>query len=111
MLPAAVRYQTELAQNVAALKAAGVEADTSALTDVTTPITTLRSALATLKAALEHEGGDDALAHATYSTISLPRPGASVCGARRHERSELFAETGSKRHRPHEASSMLRTTA
>ena len=28
ILPAALRYQTELAQNVAALKAAGVEADT-----------------------------------------------------------------------------------
>ena len=31
MLPAAVRYQTELALNVGALKAAGVEADTSTL--------------------------------------------------------------------------------
>ena len=34
VLPAAVRYQTELALNVAALKAAGVEADTASLIEV-----------------------------------------------------------------------------
>ena len=34
ILPAAVRYQTELAQNIAALKAAGVEADTAPLDEV-----------------------------------------------------------------------------
>ena len=37
ILPAAVRHQTEVAQNVAALKAAGVEADTAPLTEVTGP--------------------------------------------------------------------------
>ena len=38
ILPAAIRYQTELAQNVAALKAAGVEASTSALEAVSGPV-------------------------------------------------------------------------
>ena len=42
VLPAAVRYQTELAANVAALKAAGVEADTAALQEVSAPIAELR---------------------------------------------------------------------
>ncbi|HRI95715.1 MAG TPA: glutamine synthetase III, partial [Nocardioides sp.] len=37
VLPAALRYQTELASNVAALKAAGVEADTATLEAVSAP--------------------------------------------------------------------------
>ncbi|PRY10261.1 glutamine synthetase III [Kineococcus rhizosphaerae] len=51
ILPAAIRYQTQLAQNVAALKAAGVEADTTLLEQVSAPIAALRDAVATLKAA------------------------------------------------------------
>ena len=52
VLPAAIRYQTELAQNVATMKAAGLAADTGLLEQVTTPIADLMSALAGLKAAL-----------------------------------------------------------
>jgi glutamine synthetase len=52
ILPAAVRYQTELAQNVAALKAAGVDADTTLLELVSQPIASLTKALGDLKAAL-----------------------------------------------------------
>lgn len=55
VLPAAVRYQTELALNVSTLLAAGVEADTGTLADVTAPLAELRAALATLKSALAHE--------------------------------------------------------
>ena len=43
ILPAAVRYQTELAQNVATLKAAGIEPDTTLLEAVSTPISELTS--------------------------------------------------------------------
>ena len=43
ILPAAIRYQTELAQNVAALKAAGVEPTLSLLEAVSTPISELTS--------------------------------------------------------------------
>ncbi|WP_328293579.1 glutamine synthetase III [Kineococcus sp. NBC_00420] len=57
ILPAAIRYQTQLAQNVAALTAAGVEADASLLQAVTTPITALRKALVTLKAVAFEEAG------------------------------------------------------
>jgi hypothetical protein len=40
-VPAAIRYQTELAQNVAALKAAGVKADVTLLNKITALITSL----------------------------------------------------------------------
>ena len=56
ILPAATRYQTELASNVASLKAVGVDADTAALDEVSATITGLRSAIATLRAALDHDG-------------------------------------------------------
>jgi len=66
ILPAAIRYQTELAQNVAALRAAGVDTDLSTLEVVSAPLAQLRSAIAALDAAIagahEHEG----LAEATY---------------------------------------------
>ena len=38
-----MRHQTEVAQNVAALKAAGVDADTAPLHEVTGPLTELRA--------------------------------------------------------------------
>ena len=50
ILPAAVRYQTELAQNVAALKKAGLTPDMTLLEAVSTPISELTAALAALKA-------------------------------------------------------------
>jgi glutamine synthetase len=73
ILPAALRYQTELAQNVAALKAAGVEADTATLTSVSEPIAALRSGLAALTDALAHEHDEDPLVAATYARdVVLP---------------------------------------
>jgi glutamine synthetase len=59
ILPAALRYQTELAHNVAALKSAGVAADTTLLLSVTAPITALVDALAGLTEALavSEDGG------------------------------------------------------
>lgn len=52
VLPAAVRYQTELAANVAALKAAGVEPDLAPLTEITSLVAGLRSSLGELRGAL-----------------------------------------------------------
>jgi glutamine synthetase len=65
VLPAAIRYQTELASNVAALKAAGVDADLSTLLAVSAPINELRAGLATLADAIAHEHDEDALVTAT----------------------------------------------
>jgi glutamine synthetase len=52
ILPAAIRYQTELAQNVATLKAAGMDPDVTLLQAVSTPIASLTTALADLRAGL-----------------------------------------------------------
>jgi glutamine synthetase len=64
ILPAALRYQTELATNVAALRAAGVDADTSTLLSVSGPIGALRSGLSALASAVagahEHQGIEEA---------------------------------------------------
>jgi glutamine synthetase len=72
VLPAAVRYQTELAVNVGALLAAGVEADKAPLDEITTSVSALRSALATLKDALAADAGHEALDEAEHAQSLLP---------------------------------------
>jgi glutamine synthetase len=81
ILPAAVRYQTELAANVAALTAAGVAADTASLEAVSAPIADLRSALATLKEALAADAGHDALAEGQHARDALLPAMAAVRSA------------------------------
>jgi len=71
VLPAALRYQTELASNVAALKAAGVEADLSTLEAVSAPIAALKKGLATLSDAIAHEHAEDPLEAATFTRDSV----------------------------------------
>jgi glutamine synthetase len=53
ILPAATRYQTELAQNVTSLISAGIEADSSTLSEITGLIGSLRSGIESLKTAIE----------------------------------------------------------
>ena len=73
ILPAAIRYQTELAENVTALKAAGVAADSALLEAVSAPIGDLTEALGTLKAALPARTGDSSLDEATHALkVLLP---------------------------------------
>lgn len=66
VLPAAVRYQTELATNVGALKAAGVEADLTLLNALSEPLAALTSGLTQLKEALAThvEGSYEEAVHA-----------------------------------------------
>src|SRR6195952_1665031 len=71
ILPAALRYQTELASNVATLKAAGMEPDTTLLEMVSTPISELTSALAALKKAMGEHGGDTAAEEAAHAQSLL----------------------------------------
>jgi glutamine synthetase len=54
ILPAAIRYQTELATNVAALKAAGVAGDTSLLTQVSKLIGEITGGISAVEAAHGH---------------------------------------------------------
>lgn len=70
ILPAAVRYQTELAQNVATLKAAGIEPDMTLLQGVSEPIGELTAAVSALKAALAHHA-EGALEEATHARDGL----------------------------------------
>jgi glutamine synthetase len=72
ILPAAIRYQTELASNVATLKAAGVEPDLTLLQLVSTPITELTAALTALKAAMADHGGESAAEEAAHAQSLLP---------------------------------------
>jgi glutamine synthetase len=81
ILPAAVRYQTELALNLSTLKAAGVEANTSTFTEVTTPLATLRSALRELKTVLAADPGETALAEAEHARDALLPAMAAVRSA------------------------------
>jgi glutamine synthetase len=81
VLPAAVRYQTELAANVAALKAAGVEPDLTDLLAISTPVAELRAALAELGSALTADPGHDALAEATHAAKALLPAMAAVRAA------------------------------
>ncbi|MBW4042439.1 MAG: glutamine synthetase type III [Acidobacteria bacterium] len=71
ILPAAVRYQTELAQNVGALTAAGIEPDRSALEALSAHVAELRSGLQTLRAALAADPGHDAKSEAEHARDGL----------------------------------------
>src|SRR5450432_702258 len=71
VLPAAVRYQTEVALNIGALRSAGVEADAGSLTAVSGPIADLRVALGSLADALGSDSGSTALAEAEHARDAL----------------------------------------
>ncbi len=81
MLPAAIRYQTELALNLQALRAAGVEVDTSSLDSVSIPLGELRAALDVLGKALAADHGSSPLAEAEYAKDSLLPAMAAVRAA------------------------------
>lgn len=70
--PAATRYATELAEAVAAVKAAGLETDSAELELVLGLANDLRTAIKGLDDALEHDHGDaDLIAEARYACDTL----------------------------------------
>src|SRR5690606_26600373 len=71
ILPAAIRYQTELASNVTAMKSAGVDANTDALKSLTGTITELRTSLEHLDKVLGHTDDEDVHVHAKYMRDSV----------------------------------------
>jgi glutamine synthetase len=71
ILPAAIRYQTELASNVATLKAAGMKPDLTLLGAVSTPISELTTALRALTTAMGEHGGDSAAEEAAHAQSLL----------------------------------------
>jgi glutamine synthetase len=73
ILPAALRYQTELATNISSLKAAGIDGDTSTLDEVTAAIAALRTGIAELREQLSHEPSDSVQGEAEHAgTAFLP---------------------------------------
>jgi glutamine synthetase len=71
VLPAAIRYQTELAQNVTALKKAGLEPSRVALETVSASIADLEAGLTKLKAALSDHSAESALDEAKHAQAEL----------------------------------------
>ena len=66
ILPAALHYQTKLAENAAAVKGAGLTPDTTVLKQVSDLIGKLQAGLAGLETAVGHHGAGDALAEAKH---------------------------------------------
>ncbi len=71
ILPAALRYQTELATNIASLKAAGVDADTATLNEVSSAIAALRAGIASLRSEMAHDDVESAEKHAEHAQKGL----------------------------------------
>ena len=71
ILPAAVRHQTEVAQNFVALKSAGLEPDSAPLEEVSAPVAALRAALATLRAAIDADAGESPFDQAKHAQDAL----------------------------------------
>jgi glutamine synthetase len=69
IVPAAVRYQAEVAQAVTAAKQAGVDPGGSAevLKDLTSTLNAFQSAIATLDKAIHHHAEGDVFAHAKFA--------------------------------------------
>ncbi len=66
ILPAAYRYQGELAATAADIKAAGVNADNSTLTRITGLVSELETATDALEKTINHEASGSILKHAEY---------------------------------------------
>ncbi len=71
ILPAAVRHQTEVAQNFVALKSAGLEPDSAPLEEVSAPVAALRTALAALRAAIDTDAGETPFDQAKHAQDAL----------------------------------------
>jgi glutamine synthetase len=81
ILPAALRYQTELATNLASLQAVGAEADTSTLDEVSASIKALRRGISALRTDLGHNGASTILDEAVHARDALLPAMSSVRAA------------------------------
>src|SRR5262249_51626824 len=73
ILPAALRYQAEVAAAAGATKAAGVDnhAQVELLKSLTATVTDFQGAIAALDKALHHHADGDAFAHARYARDAI----------------------------------------
>jgi glutamine synthetase len=66
ILPAATRYQTELAANLASLKAIDAELDTTTFDEVSAAIKDLRAGISELRTEIAHDGASEVLEEAKH---------------------------------------------
>jgi glutamine synthetase len=71
ILPAALRYQTELATNLASLQAVGAELDPSTLNEVSASIKALRAGISVLRSELSHDDDSSVLKEAEHAQEGL----------------------------------------
>jgi glutamine synthetase len=71
ILPAAIRYQTELATNVSSLVAVGVDADTTTLGEVSGKLAELRAGIAMLRSEIDHAEVESTEKHAEHAQKGL----------------------------------------
>jgi glutamine synthetase len=71
ILPATTRYQTELALNVSSLAAIGQETDSGTLDEVSASLKALRSGIAALTSAMDHDELDSEVKEAWHAQEEL----------------------------------------
>ncbi len=71
ILPAAVRYQTELATNLSALKSVGAELDSTTFDEVSSSIKALRDGIVTLRSEIDHDDVESTEKHAEHAQKGL----------------------------------------
>jgi len=81
VLPAATRYQTELAANLASLQAIGATGDTTTFDEVSTALGALRSGIATLRQEMGHEASSTTEDEAKHAQDGLLPAMAAVRAA------------------------------
>jgi glutamine synthetase len=91
ILPAALRYQTEMATNLASLKAVGSDIDTTTLDEVSAAIKALRTGISTLRSELVHDGTATVMQEARHAQDKL-LPAMTVTRAAADELENLVAD-------------------
>jgi glutamine synthetase len=81
ILPAAVRYQTELAANLASLQAINAAGDRTTFDEVSKAISELRAGISSLRHELDHDGAKTSEAEAKHAQEGLLPAMASVRSA------------------------------
>jgi glutamine synthetase len=81
ILPAALRYQTELAQNISSLSSIGQEVDSGTLDEVSGALKALRAGIGTLRSEIDHDDADTEEKHAEHSQKGLLPAMAAVRAA------------------------------
>ncbi len=81
ILPAALRHQTELATNLAAMQSIGAPVDTASFEAVTAQVAGLKAGIAQLEAAIAHDGEHDGLGEARHARDELMPAMAAVRAA------------------------------